>query len=58
MGRRFMSPDTSFSANSARAQLRSEDSGQLNGPFLLEARQAVGDCEAPDGTRFPLFTGK
>lgn len=59
MGRHFMPIDTTttFSSNSARAHLVSEDGQQLNCQFLVEARRAVGECQSPNGASFQLFTG-
>lgn len=55
-GRRLLPSDTitSYSSNSARAHLTSDDGQQLNCEFLYEVRRAVGECRSPSGAIFQL----
>lgn len=45
---------TTYSSNSVRAQLKSENGQHLNCEFLFEARRAIGECKSPTGTVFQL----
>lgn len=45
---------TTFSTNSARAQLRSENNQHLNCEFLFEGRRAIGKCQTPSGETYQL----
>lgn len=55
-GRRFLPSDTvtSYSSNSARAHLTSDNGQQLNCEFLYERRRAVGECRSPSGAIYQL----
>lgn len=56
-GRRFFPSDTvtTYSSNSARAHLTSDNEQQLNCEFLFEFRRAIGECRSPAGAIFQLI---
>jgi len=56
-GRRLLPSDTvtTFSSNSARAHLTSDNGQQLSCEFLFEFRRAVGECRSPSGAVFQLI---
>ena len=56
-GRRFLPNDTitTFSSNSARAHLTSDNGQQLSCGFLFESRRAIGECRSPSGAVFQLI---
>ncbi len=45
---------SSYSSNSARAQLTSEKGQRLKCEFLFESRRAIGECHTPAGVVFQL----
>jgi hypothetical protein len=57
MGRRFWPRETvtTFSSNSARAQLTAAGGQQLSCEFLFEDRRALGECRTPAGAVFQLI---
>ena len=56
-GRRFFPSDTvtTFSLNSARAQLTADNGQRLSCEFLFESRRALGECRSPAGAVFQLI---
>ncbi|MBI4985649.1 MAG: hypothetical protein HZC24_10010 [Rhodocyclales bacterium] len=56
-GRRPFPRDTvtTFSSNSARAQLKAGDGRRLGCEFLFESRRALGECRTPGGAVFQLI---
>jgi hypothetical protein len=46
---------TTFSSNSARAQLVSDKGQRLSCEFLFESRRAIGECRSPAGVVFQLI---
>lgn len=46
---------TTYSSNSARAQLISDKGQRLSCEFLFESRRAIGECRSPSGTVFQLI---
>ncbi|MBI3523140.1 MAG: hypothetical protein HY066_01215 [Betaproteobacteria bacterium] len=55
-GRWFYPSDTitTYSSNSARAYLVSDDGKRLSCEFLLESRHAVGECRSAAGAKYQL----
>lgn len=55
-GRRFIPRDTvtTFSSNSARAQLSAANGQQLSCEFLFEGRRVLGECKTPSGVAYQL----
>jgi hypothetical protein len=49
---------TTFSSNSARAQLISDKGQRLSCEFLLESNRAIGECRSPAGMKFQLVAGE
>lgn len=45
---------TTFSSNSARAQLTSDKGQRMKCEFLFESRRAIGECRTPSGAVFQL----
>ena len=46
---------TTFTSNSARAQLVSDKGQRLTCEFLFESRRAIGECRSPAGAIFQLI---
>ena len=46
---------TTYSSNSARAQLTSDKGQRLSCEFLFESRRAIGECRSPAGAVFQLI---
>lgn len=46
---------TTFTSNSARAQLVSDKGQRLSCEFLFESRRAIGECHSPSGEVFQLI---
>lgn len=46
---------TTYSSNSARAQLASDKGQRLSCEFLFESRRAIGECRSPAGAVFQLI---
>jgi len=46
---------TTFTSNSARAQLVSDKGQRLSCEFLFESRRAIGECHSPSGAVFQLI---
>lgn len=55
-GWRYMPRDTisTYSSNSARAQLVSDKGQHLKCDFLFESRRAIGECRSPAGMVFQM----
>lgn len=45
---------TTYTSNAARAHLTAEGAPPLNCEFLFDGPRAVGECRAPDGTKYQL----
>jgi hypothetical protein len=45
---------TTYSSNTARAKLTSDKGQHLSCEFLLEGRQAIGECKTPAGVVYQL----
>lgn len=45
---------TTYSSNSVRAQLATDNGQRLSCEFLFESRRAIGECRSPAGTVFQL----
>jgi len=56
-GRRLLPSDTitTFTSNSARAHLISDDGQQLSCEFLIESMRAIGECRSATGAIFQLI---
>jgi hypothetical protein len=46
---------TTYSSNSARAQLVSDKGQRLSCEFLFESRRAIGECRSPSGAVYQLI---
>ena len=59
-GRRLFpgSTVTTFSSNTVRAHLATDDGKQLSCEFLFEFRRAIGECRSPDGVIFQLIANE
>ncbi len=55
-GWRYMPRDTisTYTSNSARAQLTSDKGQHLKCDFLFESRRAIGECKTPAGAVFQM----
>lgn len=59
-GRRFFPSETitTYSSNSARAHMTSDNGQQLSCEFLFESRRAIGECRSPAGAVFQLIANE